>query len=135
MPQEMKLVMKNILCINIVCVSSKQLKNQKQLIYHFCFPFHCKEFQTKVLIILNAAPDTNKELDPTVTPISIDPTQCHGSLHKAKDGADTNCWASPSGTGFMIRGKTYLKDNSKVGFSLPLNYLFMFQQPCFSPFV
>ncbi|KAK7840094.1 protein enhanced disease resistance 2 [Quercus suber] len=61
-----------------------------------------------------SAPDANKELDPTVTPISIDPTQCHGSLHKAKDGADTNCWASPSGTGFMIRGKTYLKDNSKV---------------------
>ncbi|XP_075643264.1 protein ENHANCED DISEASE RESISTANCE 2 isoform X3 [Castanea sativa] len=61
-----------------------------------------------------SAPDANKELDPTVTPISIDPTQCHGSLHKAKDGTDTNCWASPSGTGFMIRGKTYLKDNSKV---------------------
>ncbi|GMY35702.1 protein ENHANCED DISEASE RESISTANCE 2 isoform X1 [Fagus crenata] len=56
----------------------------------------------------------NKELDLTVTPIIIDPTQFHGSLHKGKDDTDTNCWTSPSGMGFMIRGKSYLKDNSKV---------------------
>ncbi|XP_062158230.1 protein ENHANCED DISEASE RESISTANCE 2-like isoform X2 [Alnus glutinosa] len=61
-----------------------------------------------------SARDANKELDPTVTPMIIDPTQFHGSLHKGKDDTDTNCWTSPSGTGFMIRGKTYLKDNTKV---------------------
>ncbi|XP_038700660.1 protein ENHANCED DISEASE RESISTANCE 2-like isoform X2 [Tripterygium wilfordii] len=55
-----------------------------------------------------------KELDPTVAPIAIEPGQFHCSLNKGKDDNDTNCWASPSGTGFMIRGKTYLKDNSKV---------------------
>ncbi|KAI4335601.1 hypothetical protein L6164_014235 [Bauhinia variegata] len=59
-------------------------------------------------------PDINKELDPDVTPITIDPSNFHGSLHKGKDDADTNCWTCPSGQGFMIRGKNYLKDNSKV---------------------
>ncbi|KAK2450533.1 ENHANCED DISEASE RESISTANCE protein [Trifolium repens] len=37
-----------------------------------------------------------------------------GSLREGKDENDTNCWTSPSGEGFMIRGKNYLKDNSKV---------------------
>ncbi|KAI4344241.1 hypothetical protein L6164_011489 [Bauhinia variegata] len=59
-------------------------------------------------------PNLNKELDPHVTPITIDPSNFHGSLPKGKDDADTNCWTSPSGGGFMIRGKNYLKDNSKV---------------------
>ncbi|XP_059455586.1 protein ENHANCED DISEASE RESISTANCE 2-like [Corylus avellana] len=61
-----------------------------------------------------SARDANKELEPTVTPMIIDPTQFHGSLHKGKDDTGTNCWTSPSGTGFMIRGKNYLKDNMKV---------------------
>lgn len=58
--------------------------------------------------------DANKELDPRVAPATIDPSNFHGSLHKGKDDSDTNCWASPSGAGFMIRGKNYLKDNNKV---------------------
>ncbi|XP_031263899.1 protein ENHANCED DISEASE RESISTANCE 2-like [Pistacia vera] len=58
--------------------------------------------------------DANKELDCTIPPVVIDPSQFHGSLQKGEDGTDSNCWASPSGKGFMIRGKTYLKDNSKV---------------------
>lgn len=64
-----------------------------------------------------SAPDVNKELDPNVLPTTIDPSQLNGSLSKEKDDTDTNCWTSPSGLGFMIRGKNYLKDNSKVDFS------------------
>ncbi|XP_057997994.1 protein ENHANCED DISEASE RESISTANCE 2-like [Hevea brasiliensis] len=57
--------------------------------------------------------DVNKELDPCETLMDIDLSQFHGSLPKGKDEKDSNCWTSPSGMGFMIRGKTYLKDNSK----------------------
>ncbi|XP_021275787.1 protein ENHANCED DISEASE RESISTANCE 2 [Herrania umbratica] len=67
-----------------------------------------------------SAPDANKELDPSVPPVHIDASQFNGSLHKGKDEADTNCWTSPSGRGFMIRGKTYLKDNAKVMGADPL---------------
>ncbi|MCI01238.1 protein ENHANCED DISEASE RESISTANCE 2-like, partial [Trifolium medium] len=61
-----------------------------------------------------AAPNLCKELDPLVSPIKIDASDFQGSLRKGKDDNDTNCWTSPSGEGFMIRGKNYLKDNSKV---------------------
>lgn len=61
-----------------------------------------------------AAPDLGKELDPHVTPITFDASDLHGSLRKGEHDSDTNCWTSPSGKGFMIRGKNYLKDNSKV---------------------
>ncbi|XVE53694.1 hypothetical protein DITRI_Ditri03aG0023200 [Diplodiscus trichospermus] len=67
-----------------------------------------------------SAPDANKELDPSVPPVHVDASQFNGSLHKGKDEADSNCWTSPSGMGFMIRGKTYLKDNAKVMGSDPL---------------
>ncbi|CAN1800272.1 Probable UDP-arabinopyranose mutase 2 [Linum perenne] len=60
------------------------------------------------------ATDANAILDPKVPPISIEPSEFNGSLHKGKDEKDLNCWTSPSGSGFKIRGKTYLKDNSKV---------------------
>ncbi|KAJ6362074.1 hypothetical protein OIU78_002470 [Salix suchowensis] len=59
-------------------------------------------------------PNASKDLDKGIAPIYIDPSQFHGSLNKGKDENDSNCWTSPSGTGFMIRGKTYLKDSSKV---------------------
>lgn len=65
-----------------------------------------------------AAVDANKELDPNVAPIILETSQFHGSLQRGRDEKDTNCWTRPSGTGFMIRGKNYLKDNSKVGFFL-----------------
>lgn len=68
-----------------------------------------------LFLSVNAAPDVNKELDPHASPIVIDPGLFHGSLHKGKDETDVNSWTSPGGTGFMIRGKNYLKDNSKVG--------------------
>lgn len=64
--------------------------------------------------------DANKELDPNEDPIDIDLSEFHGSLPKGKDEKDSNCWNSPSGMGFMIRGKTYLKDNSKVTGGDPL---------------
>ena len=66
----------------------------------------------------NADPDASKDLDRFVASIDIDPSQFHGSLNKGKDENDSNCWTSPSGTGFMVRGKTYLKDSFKVGSSL-----------------
>ncbi|KAE9601753.1 putative protein ENHANCED DISEASE RESISTANCE 2 [Lupinus albus] len=65
-------------------------------------------------LLLHAAPDLSEELDPYVSPIKIHPSNFHGSLRKGKDDNDTNCWASPSGKGFMIRGKNYLTDTSKV---------------------
>ncbi|KAK9268362.1 hypothetical protein L1049_000111 [Liquidambar formosana] len=61
-----------------------------------------------------SAPDANKEFDWNMPPININPSQFHGSMHQGKDETGTNCWTSPSGMGFKIRGKTYLKDNSKV---------------------
>ncbi|KAI7729581.1 hypothetical protein M8C21_021999, partial [Ambrosia artemisiifolia] len=51
-----------------------------------------------------------------------DPGASHlcGSMCEAKSENDTNCWMSPSGKGFMIRGKTYLKDSTKVSGGDPL---------------
>ncbi|XP_043721966.1 protein ENHANCED DISEASE RESISTANCE 2-like isoform X2 [Telopea speciosissima] len=62
----------------------------------------------------------DKELDNHIPPISIDVSQYHGSMSQRKDVTDTNCWSCPGGQGFMIRGKTYLKDNSKVTGGDPL---------------
>lgn len=59
-------------------------------------------------------PDLN-ELNLDAPPISLDTSLFHGTLRKAKDEADKNCWSSPDGSGFVIRGKTYLKDSMKVG--------------------
>ncbi|XP_042511324.1 protein ENHANCED DISEASE RESISTANCE 2-like [Macadamia integrifolia] len=63
---------------------------------------------------------TNKELDGHIPPISIDASQYHGSMSQGKDASDTNCWSCPGGQGFMIRGKTYLKDNCKITGGDPL---------------
>ncbi|KAF8400559.1 hypothetical protein HHK36_013858 [Tetracentron sinense] len=62
----------------------------------------------------NSAPDTQSELDSHIAPITVDASHFHGSLHQGKVETDTNCWSSPGGQGFMIRGKTYLKDSCKV---------------------
>ncbi|XP_059635352.1 protein ENHANCED DISEASE RESISTANCE 2-like isoform X2 [Cornus florida] len=71
-------------------------------------------------LALRRTSDSKKELDTTVPPIILDPSYFRGSLRLGKDETDNNCWTSPSGTGFMIRGKTYLKDNSKVTGGDPL---------------
>ncbi|CAA0819955.1 Protein of unknown function (DUF1336 [Striga hermonthica] len=60
------------------------------------------------------------ELNSSVSPVSLDPNQFHGSMKRAKDDTDKNCWSSPDGSGFMIRGKTYLKDSMKVKGGEPL---------------
>ncbi|CAI0395065.1 unnamed protein product [Linum tenue] len=62
----------------------------------------------------NSAPGAEETLDLNVPPVIIEPSEFKGSLHKGKDEKDSNCWTSPNGSGFKIRGKTYLKDNSKV---------------------
>ncbi|KAM0002619.1 putative pleckstrin domain, START domain, protein ENHANCED DISEASE RESISTANCE 2 [Helianthus debilis subsp. tardiflorus] len=68
----------------------------------------------------------DQSLKPTVSGLNQktnpDPGSSHlcGSLCEAKSETDTNCWMSPSGTGFMIRGKTYLKDSAKVSGGDPL---------------
>ncbi|XP_020276988.1 protein ENHANCED DISEASE RESISTANCE 2-like isoform X2 [Asparagus officinalis] len=54
------------------------------------------------------------ELDMHIPSICIDPSQVRSSLHRANGENDTNCWTTPTGRGFMIRGKNYLKDNCKV---------------------
>ncbi|XP_014499009.1 protein ENHANCED DISEASE RESISTANCE 2-like [Vigna radiata var. radiata] len=61
-----------------------------------------------------AASDASKELDPDASCITIDVSGMHGSLRRGEGDKDTDCWTCPGGEGFMIRGKNYLKDNSKV---------------------
>ncbi|KAL6331347.1 hypothetical protein AAG906_011284 [Vitis piasezkii] len=61
-----------------------------------------------------SALDANKELDLNASPVNVDPSQFHCSMHQGKDKKDTNCWTTLDGAGFMIRGKTYLEDNYKV---------------------
>ncbi|OWM65799.1 hypothetical protein CDL15_Pgr015224 [Punica granatum] len=64
--------------------------------------------------------DARNELDRCVAPISIDLSNFRGSLARGKDDSDKDCWSSPSGDGFAIRGKDYLRDNTKVKGSNPL---------------
>ncbi|KAM0026202.1 putative START domain, protein ENHANCED DISEASE RESISTANCE 2, START-like domain superfamily [Helianthus debilis subsp. tardiflorus] len=66
------------------------------------------------------AMDCNNELDQHVDPVTVNPSDFCGSLHKGKSDGDSNCWTSPSGAGFKIRGKTYLKDSAKVAGGDPL---------------
>lgn len=71
--------------------------------------------------IFLAAPNLCKELDSHASPIEIDASDFNGSLRKGKDENDTDCWTSPSGEGFKIRGKNYRKDNSKVSWPFIIN--------------
>ncbi|XP_057433784.1 protein ENHANCED DISEASE RESISTANCE 2-like [Lotus japonicus] len=75
---------------------------------------------TTLALKQTAAPDVREELDPHTSPVTIDSSDFNGSLRQGKDDNDTNCWTSPSGERFMIRGKNYLKDNSKVVGGEPL---------------
>ncbi|ERN10354.1 hypothetical protein AMTR_s00026p00072550 [Amborella trichopoda] len=69
---------------------------------------------TSLALKSKAVSDATNQLDIHSNPISIDASQFHGSLHQGKDQTDSNCWTEPGGEGFMIRGKTYLTDFSKV---------------------
>lgn len=64
--------------------------------------------------------------DTSFAPVAIDLNQFHGCLHQAKDETDKNCWGSPSGHGFMVRGKTYINDFCKVVFQFSVHSLFIF---------
>ncbi|XP_057746642.1 protein ENHANCED DISEASE RESISTANCE 2-like [Arachis stenosperma] len=60
------------------------------------------------------AAEIMRELDTSLDPIPLDVSGVHGSLRKGNDEKDTDCWTCPSCEGFKIRGKNYLKDNTKV---------------------
>ncbi|XP_078443186.1 ENHANCED DISEASE RESISTANCE protein (DUF1336) [Wolffia australiana] len=60
------------------------------------------------------------ELDFNIPSMNIDLNGFRGSVDHGKDSNITNCWAEPSGIGFMIRGKTYLSDYAKVSGGDPL---------------
>ncbi|RAL53688.1 hypothetical protein DM860_015416 [Cuscuta australis] len=68
----------------------------------------------------DSAPDVGRELNPSVPCVMLNPSNFHGTMQQGKDENDTNCWTSPEGSGFMIRGKTYLKDYTKVKGGDPL---------------
>ncbi|TKW10484.1 hypothetical protein SEVIR_6G167500v4 [Setaria viridis] len=54
------------------------------------------------------------ELVTSSSPVTVDPSQFHGTLRRAKSENDPNSWSAPGGEKFMIRGKTYLTDYTKV---------------------
>ncbi|KAL0382969.1 UNVERIFIED_CONTAM: protein ENHANCED DISEASE RESISTANCE 2 [Sesamum calycinum] len=68
----------------------------------------------------DSAAAENNELDSNEPAMDLHPSQFRGSMRKAKDESDKNCWSSLDGSGFMIRGKTYLKDSTKVKGGEPL---------------
>ncbi|XP_041998517.1 protein ENHANCED DISEASE RESISTANCE 2-like isoform X1 [Salvia splendens] len=67
-----------------------------------------------------ASEQESSVLNTLVSPINLDSDEFHGTMRRAKDELDKNCWSSPDGSGFMIRGKTYLKDGMKVKGGEPL---------------
>uniref|UniRef100_A0A0E0LV93 Protein ENHANCED DISEASE RESISTANCE 2 C-terminal domain-containing protein n=1 Tax=Oryza punctata TaxID=4537 RepID=A0A0E0LV93_ORYPU len=54
------------------------------------------------------------ELVTNSKPVTIDSNHFHGTLRRAKSENDPNSWSEPGGEKFMIRGKTYLTDYTKV---------------------
>ncbi|KAK3123519.1 hypothetical protein QOZ80_8AG0632120 [Eleusine coracana subsp. coracana] len=54
------------------------------------------------------------ELVTKSSPVTVDPSHFHGTLQRAKSENDPNSWSMPGGEKFMIRGKTYLTDYTKV---------------------
>jgi len=54
------------------------------------------------------------ELVTNSSPVTADPSHFHGTLRRAKSENDPNSWSAPGGEKFMIRGKTYLTDYTKV---------------------
>ncbi|XP_051150527.1 protein ENHANCED DISEASE RESISTANCE 2-like [Andrographis paniculata] len=64
--------------------------------------------------------ESSDELDSNVPSINLEPSEFPGTMRRAVDEDDKNCWISPSGSGFMIRGKTYLKDSTKIKGGQPL---------------
>ncbi|CAN6448053.1 unnamed protein product [Victoria cruziana] len=71
-----------------------------------------------------SAPTDGDELDLLATPVNIAANQFHGLMRQGNDQSDSNCWMETKGDGFMIRGKTYLSDFSKISGGDPLMKLF-----------
>ncbi|KAL6540810.1 hypothetical protein OROMI_024693 [Orobanche minor] len=67
------------------------------------------------LASIRASQKESSVLDTSVPPVNFDSDELRGTMRKAKDESDKNCWSSPDGSGFMITGKTYLKDSMKFG--------------------
>ncbi|KAK6942244.1 Protein ENHANCED DISEASE RESISTANCE 2, C-terminal [Dillenia turbinata] len=75
---------------------------------------------TSLALKRTAVPHGSEELDPDLPPVDLNPSQFCGTMHQGKDDNDINCWTSPYGSKFVVRGKTYLKDNCKVKGGEPL---------------
>lgn len=58
------------------------------------------------------------ELVSECEPVEMKLDAFKGSLYEAS--SDSNCWTDPGGKGFMVRGKTYVRDNLKVPGGDPL---------------
>ncbi|TVU05717.1 hypothetical protein EJB05_48896 [Eragrostis curvula] len=56
----------------------------------------------------------SSELVTNSSPVTVDPSHFQGTLRRAKNENDPNSWSAPGGEKFMIRGKTYLTDYTKV---------------------
>ncbi|KAG9456242.1 hypothetical protein H6P81_000750 [Aristolochia fimbriata] len=65
-------------------------------------------------LALKSSVAPSSELDTRVAAVCMDENEFHGTLPKGKNDTATNCWTSPGGQTFKIRGKTYLTDYSKV---------------------
>jgi hypothetical protein len=62
----------------------------------------------------------NSELVTNSSPVIVDPSHFHCTLRRAKSENDLNSWSAPGGEKFMIRGKTYLTDYTKIAGGDPL---------------
>ncbi|XP_047073041.1 protein ENHANCED DISEASE RESISTANCE 2-like [Lolium rigidum] len=60
------------------------------------------------------------ELVTNSIPVAIDSSHFHGNVRRAKSEDDPNSWSAPGGEKFMIRGKTYLSDYTKIAGGDPL---------------
>jgi hypothetical protein len=75
----------------------------------FCFPLNLKYGS-----LFSTALVETSELVTDSSPVTVDPSHFHGTLRRAKSENDPNSWSAPGGGKFMIRGKTYLTDYTKV---------------------
>ncbi|KAK1395932.1 protein ENHANCED DISEASE RESISTANCE 2-like [Heracleum sosnowskyi] len=75
---------------------------------------------TDSLAIENSAADAIREFFTSAHPIAFDPHDFQGSMRLKTAEADRDCWSSPDGSGFMIRGKTYRTKNDKIAGGDPL---------------
>ncbi|KAL2929930.1 Protein ENHANCED DISEASE RESISTANCE 2-like [Bienertia sinuspersici] len=73
-----------------------------------------------------AADDASRVFESATPSVPLATSQFCSSLREGKDDDDINCWTNPGGSGFMIRGQTYLKDYAKVGFLNSKSHLLLY---------